>query len=236
VEGVPRARILIVDDEVDIVGLLTELLREAGYEVISAPDGRAAIRTLYQAQPDLVLLDVAMPGLDGWQTLERIRDMSDVPVLLLTARAREEDKVRGLQAGANDYVTKPFSTRELLARVDAHLRARSGSKAVTETYADDFLTVDFADRSVAAGGTLVPLTPLEFRLLSAFVRNPNRALSTDELLGLAWEDPDGVKRGSVKLYVGYLRRKLSDAGRTEAPIETVRGFGYRYRVPSPTAV
>jgi DNA-binding response OmpR family regulator len=235
VEGVPPARILIVDDEVDIVGLLTELLGEAGYEVLSAPDGRAAIRTLYQAQPDLVLLDVAMPGLDGWQTLERIRDMSDVPVLMLTARAREEDKVRGLQAGANDYVTKPFSTRELLARVDAHLRARPSSKAVTETYADDFLTVDFADRSVAVDGNAVTLTPLEFRLLSAFVRNPNRALSTDELLGLAWEDPHGVKRGSVKLYVGYLRRKLSDAGGADVPIETVRGFGYRYRAPRRTA-
>jgi DNA-binding response OmpR family regulator len=236
VEGVARARILVVDDEADIVGLLTELLREAGYEVSTAADGRTAIRTLYEVQPDLVLLDVAMPGLDGWQTLERIRDMSDVPVLMLTARAREEDKIRGFQAGASDYVTKPFSTRELLARVDAHLRARSGSRAVTETYADDFLTVDFADRSVTVDGNPVALTPLEFKLLSAFVRHPNRALGTDELLALAWDDPHEVKRGSVKLYVGYLRRKLSAAARADAPIETVRGFGYRYRARRAAAV
>jgi DNA-binding response OmpR family regulator len=232
---VSRARILVVDDEADILDLLSELLGESGYDVVRASDGREAMRALFQAQPDLVLLDVAMPELDGWQTLERIRDASDLPVLMLTARAGEDDKVRGLRAGANDYVTKPFSTRELLARIDALLRARTGSSQPTETYADDFLTVDFADRAVAVGGSHVTLTPLEFKLLSAFVRNANRTLSADELLDLAWDDPDAVKRGSVKLYVSYLRRKLSEAGRADAPIETVRGFGYRYRAPKPTA-
>jgi DNA-binding response OmpR family regulator len=227
----PGGRILVVDDEVDILDLLTELLVQAGYEVVRAADGRAGLRELYEAQPDLVLLDVAMPGLDGWQTLERIRDMSDVPVLMLTARASEDDKVRGLRSGANDYITKPFGTREVLARIDAHLRSRPSSQAATETYADGFLSIDFADRAVAVDGTLVELTPLEFRLLSAFVRNPNRALSTDQLLRLAWNDPDGVQPGSVKLYVGYLRRKLAVRGR-DVPIETVRGFGYRYRRPS----
>jgi DNA-binding response OmpR family regulator len=226
---VTRARILVVDDEADILDLLSELLGESGYEVARASDGREAIRALFHAQPDIVLLDVAMPELDGWQTLERIRDVSDLPVLMLTARAGEDDKVRGLRAGANDYVTKPFSTRELLARIDALLRARKGSGPPLETYADDFLTVDFADRAVAVEGSRVTLTPLEFKLLSAFVRNANRTLSADELLDLAWDDPDAVKRGSVKLYVSYLRRKLSEAGRADAPIETVRGFGYRYR-------
>lgn len=226
-----RARILVVDDEVDILDLLGELLGESGYDVIRASDGREAVRALFQQQPDLVLLDVAMPELDGWQTLERIRDVSDVPVLMLTARAGEDDKVRGLRAGANDYVTKPFSTRELLARVDVLLRAKESSRPPMETYADDFLTVDFADRAVAVEGNHVALTPLEFKLLSAFVRNANRTLSAEELLDLAWDDPGAVKRGSVKLYVGYLRRKLSEAGHAGAPIETVRGFGYRYRAP-----
>jgi DNA-binding response OmpR family regulator len=226
---VTRARILVVDDEADILDLLSELLGESGYEVVRAADGREAIRALFQAQPDLVLLDVAMPELDGWQTLERIRDASDLPVLMLTARAGEDDKVRGLRAGANDYVTKPFSTRELLARIDALLRAHKGSGQPAETYADDFLSVDFADRAVAVEGSHVALTPLEFKLLSAFVRNADRTLSTDELLDLAWDDPVAVKRGSVKLYVSYLRRKLSEAARADAPIETVRGFGYRYR-------
>jgi DNA-binding response OmpR family regulator len=232
---VSRARILVVDDEVDILDLLSELLGESGYEVVRASDGREAIRALFHAQPDIVLLDVAMPELDGWQTLERIRDVTDVPVLMLTARAGEDDKVRGLRAGANDYVTKPFSTRELLARIDALLRAHKGSGRPTETYADDFLTVDFADRAVAVAGKHVTLTPLEFKLLSAFVRNANRTLSADELLDLAWDDRGAVKRGSVKLYVSYLRRKLSDAGRADAPIETVRGFGYRYRTRKQTA-
>jgi DNA-binding response OmpR family regulator len=232
---VSRARILVVDDEADILDLLSELLGESGYEVVRAVDGREAIRALFHTQPDLVLLDVAMPELDGWQTLERIRDVSDLPVLMLTARASEDDKVRGLRAGANDYVTKPFSTRELLARIEALLRAHKGAGRPTDTYADDFLTVDFADRAVAVGGSRVTLTPLEFKLLAAFVRNANRTLSSDELLDLAWDDPDAVKRGSVKLYVSYLRRKLSEAGRAEAPIETVRGFGYRYRAPKRTA-
>ena len=153
------ARILVVDDEADILDLLSELLGESGYDVVRASDGREAMRALFQAQPDLVLLDVAMPELDGWQTLERIRDASDLPVLMLTARAGEDDKVRGLRAGANDYVTKPFSTRELLARIDALLRAHKGSGQPTETYADDFLTVDFADRAVAVEGSHVTLTP-----------------------------------------------------------------------------
>jgi DNA-binding response OmpR family regulator len=232
---VSHARILVVDDEADILDLLSELLGETGYEVVRASDGREAIRALFQTQPDLVLLDVAMPELDGWQTLERIRDVSDLPVLMLTARASEDDKVRGLRAGANDYVTKPFSTRELLARIEALLRAHKGSRQPTETYADDFLTVDFADRAVAVEGSQVTLTPLEFKLLAAFVRNANRTLSSEELLDLAWDDPEAVKRGSVKLYVSYLRRKLSEAGRAEAPIETVRGFGYRYRAGKRTA-
>jgi DNA-binding response OmpR family regulator len=233
---VSHARILVVDDEADILDLLSELLGETGYEVVRASDGREAIRALFQTQPDLVLLDVAMPELDGWQTLERIRDVSDLPVLMLTARASEDDKVRGLRAGANDYVTKPFSTRELLARIEALLRAHKGSRQPTETYADDFLTVDFADRAVAVEGSQVTLTPLEFKLLAAFVRNANRTLSSEELLDLAWDDPEAVKRGSVKLYVSYLRRKLSEAGRAEAPIETVRGFGYRYRAKRTAAV
>jgi DNA-binding response OmpR family regulator len=123
---VTSARILVVEDEADILDLLTELLGESGYEVVRASDGREAIRALVHSPPDLVLLDVAMPELDGWQTLERIRDVSELPVLMLTARAGEDDKVRGLRAGANDYVTKPFSTRELLARIDALLRAHKG--------------------------------------------------------------------------------------------------------------
>ncbi len=171
-----------------------------------------------------------MPDLDGWQTLERIRDLTDVPVLMLTARGEELERVRGLQAGADDYVTKPFGRQELVARVQALLRraeARGGSEQ-SEAYADDRLTVDFAQRAVTYGGADVTLTPLEFKLLSAFVRHPRQVLSREQLLELVWGHAQGVSPDQVKLYVGYLRRKLDPQDPSSVPIETVRGFGYRY--------
>jgi DNA-binding response OmpR family regulator len=227
-----RARILVVDDEADIRELLRELLGRAGYEVAVAEDGRAGLRAIFAARPELVILDVNMPGLDGWQTLERIRDVSDVPVLMLTARTGELEKVRGLTHGADDYVTKPFGRQELLARIQALLRRSPGRTESLETYADDVLSIDFAQRSVSVGDREVSLTPLEFKLLSAFVRHPNQVLSREQLLELVWGDAFGVSGDQVKLYVGYLRRKLSPDAPEDAPVETVRGFGYRYR---PTA-
>ena len=221
--------ILVVDDDDDIRALVGELLERAGHLVIKAPDGESALKLFYSRQPDLVVLDVSMPGLDGWEVLNRIRELSDVPVLMLTARAEELEKVRGLRAGADDYVTKPFGRQELLARVDATLRRGRSAPQAQETYADDFLTVDFAQRKVTAGGVELALTPLEFRVLGAFVRNQNQVLSHDQLLELAWGDARSADRDQVKLYVGYLRRKLGTGVGDESPIETVRGFGYRYR-------
>jgi DNA-binding response OmpR family regulator len=225
--------VLVVDDDADIRDLVGELLRRAGHEVIEAPDGESGLKLFYAQQPDLVVLDVSMPGLDGWEVLKRIRELSDLPVLMLTARAEELEKVRGLRAGADDYVTKPFGRQELLARVDAALRRGGGEPQGQETYADDFVTVDFAQRRVSAGGVDLTLTPLEFRLLGAFVRNQNQVLSHDQLLELAWGDARSADRDQVKLYVGYLRRKLGTGAGDASPIETVRGFGYRYRPLAP---
>lgn len=227
--GMRPPRVLVVDDDADIRSLLRELLVRAGYEVLECPDGRSGLRRLYSSSPDLVILDVRMPEMGGWETLSRIRDLTDVPVLMLTARAGELDKVRGLKSGADDYVTKPFGRQELLARAAALLRRAGRHDDGPTGYADGVLAVDFAQRSVTVAGRDVALTPLEFRLLCAFVRHPNQVLSHDQLLALAWGETRGVSRAEVKLYVGYLRRKLS------APldlIETVRGFGYRYR-PAP---
>jgi DNA-binding response OmpR family regulator len=221
--------VLVVDDESDIRGLLHELLQRAGHDVVEAPDGNEALKRFYTNQPDLVILDVQMPGLDGWGVLERIRELSDVPVIMLTARAEELDKVRGLRGGADDYVTKPFGRQELLARVEAHLRRGRDRRQAPQHYADAFVEVDFAQRAVSAGGEEVSLTPLEFRLLTAFVRNPNQVLSHDQLVELAWGGAGSAERDQVKLYVGYLRRKLGEREGAESPIETVRGFGYRYR-------
>jgi DNA-binding response OmpR family regulator len=221
--------VLVVDDDADIRGLVRELLERSGYDVLEAPDGNEGLKVFYAEQPDLVILDVSMPGLDGWEVLTRIRELSDVPVLMLTARAGELEKVRGLRGGADDYVTKPFGRQELLARVDAAMRRRRRDEPEAERYADGFVTIDFPQRAVTAGGRPVSLTPLEFRLLTAFVRHPNQVLSHDQLLDLAWGDAGAAERDQVKLYVGYLRRKLGELDGAESPIETMRGFGYRYR-------
>ena len=224
-----RARILVVDDDSDIRGLLRELLERAGYDVVEGANGREGLRTLYASSPDLVLLDVSMPELDGWQTLERIRDVSEVPVLMLTARTGELEKVRGLKAGADDYVTKPFGRQELLARVEAHLRRAGPRDEQATTYADGLVTIDFAQREVTVAGEPIVLTPLEFKLLTAFVRHPDQVLSHDQLLELVWGDTLTGSRARTKLYVGYLRQKPGAGGAETSPIETVRGFGYRYR-------
>jgi DNA-binding response OmpR family regulator len=224
-----KASVLVIDDDADIRGLLRELLGRAGYRVVESANGREGLRALYASTPDLVLLDVSMPELDGWQTLDRIRDVSEVPVIMLTARAAELEKVRGLKAGADDYVTKPFGRQELLARVEAHLR-RSGDRVEQPaTYADGLVTIDFAQREVTVAGQGVALTPLEFKLLATFVRHPNQVLSHDQLLELVWGDSLTGSRARTKLYVGYLREKLAVADSGASPIETVRGFGYRYR-------
>ena len=222
----------MIDDEADIRTLVAELLGRAGYELLEAADGRAGLRLLHEEVPDLVVLDVSMPVMDGWQTLERIRDLSDVPVILLTARDGELEKVRGLKAGADDYVTKPFGRQELLARIEALLR-RGAEPVTVDDYDDGVVSIDVARRRVLVRGEEVQLTPLEFKLLSALVRNSDQVLDHERLLEQVWGDVRAVSRDQVKLYVGYLRKKLSPADPQAFPIETVRGFGYRYRKPPP---
>ena len=228
------ARVLVVDDDDDIRGLVRTLLERAGAVVYDAPDGREGLREFHARRPDLVILDVAMPAMDGWQVLDRIRDMSDCPVIMLTARADELERVRGLQAGADDYIIKPFGKQELVARVQALLRrvARAGRTEEPDSYGDGFLTIDWGQHRVLVEDREVQLTPLEFRLLSTFVRNPRQVLSREQLLELVWGDAYGVGGDQVKLYIGYLRRKLCPDAPDSVPIETVRGFGYRYAAPA----
>jgi DNA-binding response OmpR family regulator len=221
--------ILIADDDADVRRLIVVLLERAGYRALEAADGREALRLLYAQPPAAVVLDVTMPGLDGWKVLERIREVSDVPVLMLTVQGEELHRVRGLRAGADDYVPKPFGRQELLARIEALLRRSGRNAEVTEAYRDELLEVDFPQRRVLVRGEPVSLTPLEFRLLGAFLRNPGQLLSRDQLLELAWGDPAARSGEEVKLYVSYLRRKLDAAAGAGVAIETVRGFGYRYR-------
>jgi len=226
-------RILVADDDQDIRQLLRTLLERTGATVRDAADGREALRAFHSWRPELVLLDVSMPELDGWQVLERIRDMSDVPVLMLTARADELERVRGLHSGADDYVVKPFGRQELVARVHALLRraGRTAQDDEPQAYADRYLEIDYLQRRVVVGDRETQLTPLEFRLLATFVRNPRQVLSRDQLLELVWGNSSGVGGEQVKLYVGYLRKKLQPDSPKATPIETVPGFGYRYAPP-----
>jgi DNA-binding response OmpR family regulator len=227
---VKTANVLIVDDDADIRSLVRTLLEKEGATVFEAADGRTALREFHARNPDLVVLDVTMPELDGWEVLERIRDLADVPVLMLTALGQETDRVRGLQAGADDYVVKPFGRQEFLARVEALLRRtrRAAGTAEPERYTDGYLAIDFSQARVTVGEREISLTPLEFKLLTCFVRNPRQVLSRDQLLELVWGGTHGIGAEQVKLYVGYLRRKLDPDAPDAVPIKTVRGFGYRY--------
>ena len=223
-------RVLVVDDDDDIRLLLQELLTRAGYRVETAPDGRAALRVFHERPPDLVVLDLSMPGLDGFETLERLRDLSDAPVILLTARSGEIDKVRGFRAGADDYIVKPFGRQELLARIAALLR-RAPEATHLNHYADGWISIDYAGRVVMCRGLPVRLTPLEFRFLDAFTRNPGQVLSAEQLIEHCWGHEAGASRDQVKLYVSHVRKKLGQDDGWQ-PIETVRGFGYRYVPPA----
>lgn len=221
-------RILVIDDDDDIRRGVELVLVQAGFAVVSEADGRAGIRRLFADKPDLVLLDVLMPDLDGWQTIERIRDMSAVPVLMLTARGSNADKVRGLDLGADDYLVKPFSATELTARVRALLRRVPTAPDSEETIDTGDLTILLGGRQVFATGKEVKLSPLEFRVLLALVRHRGQLLSEEQLLGLAWGDSTDVASERVKFVVYRLRRKLSAFGVPPDRIESVRGFGYRY--------
>ncbi len=227
------ARLMIVEDDQDIAMALTVLMRREGHEVSHASDGPTALRMAFAVRPQLVMLDVGLPGMDGWQVLERIRDLSDIPVLMLTASGRDEDKVRGLRGGADDYLTKPFASAELSARVEALLR-RSGETAwAGSDLAHGPVVLSPSRHAVTVDGEDVATTPLEFRLLNAFLRHPGQVLTPEQLLTTVWEDSSGTGRDRVKFAVLRLRRKLG-WDTDPSPLRAVRGVGYRLE-PLPVA-
>jgi DNA-binding response OmpR family regulator len=226
-----KGRVLVIEDDRDIALGIRTVLTRSGFDVDNSADGRQGLRAFHTARPDLVVLDIGLPTLDGWAVLERIRDLSDVPVLILTAHGSEADKVRGLHGGADDYLTKPFGNRELAARVDALLRRPRSGAPVAEVYDDGVLAVRFGSREVSVHGVPVALTPTEYRLLTALIRHPGQTLAPEQLLELAWNDPLGIGPERVKFGIMRLRRKLSQYGAPGSAIEAVRGFGYRYVPP-----
>ncbi|MCH8892440.1 MAG: response regulator transcription factor [Chloroflexi bacterium] len=227
-------KILVIEDDEDIRTVVVARLTRAGYETTVAFDGKDGLRRFYGDRPDLVVLDIAMPVMDGWQVLERLREVSEVPVLILTAATQERDKLRGLRSGADDYITKPFSGEELLARIEVALRRASSSAEEAETtgYSDPEIAIDFQKHEVFVRGEPIALSPTEFRLLAALTRSANQVLSQDQLLDQVWGSEYVGSLEVVRLYVGYLRRKIERNHEVPALIETVRGFGYRYRRPT----
>lgn len=228
--GIDRRRVLVVDDDEDIRVILEAVLQRAGLDVITAATGREALRRTFEDHPDLVILDLGLPDLDGLEVLARLRDMSDLPVLVLTARGLEQEKVEGFGRGADDYVTKPFSNAELIARVEALLRRLAGAEQdVAERFVDGDLVVDLRARTAHVGGERIELSPTDWNLLVSFVRHPGQVLDPAQLLDLAWADPYGIGPERVKFAVLRLRKRLGWQDPATSPIEAVRGFGYRYR-------
>ena len=219
--------VLVIEDDQDIRGLIIALLQRAGMTGLAAEDGRSGLRSFFELRPDLVVLDIGLPELDGWQVLERVRELSEVPVLVLTAAGETTERVRGLEGGADDYVAKPFEPAELVARIRALLRRQSAPQPELEVLADDVIRVDEAQRRVEVHGRPISLSPTEFKLLVALMRNREQVVTQEQLLEYVWGNSERDPK-QVRLYVSYLRRKLREAGALE-PIETVRGFGYLFR-------
>ncbi len=223
------AKVLIVDDEPAVLNFLNRLFEDAGYDTIGAPDGMVGLKEFFTSQPDVAVVDIMMPNMDGMELCRRIREVSYVPVIVLTAMERVDQKVRTFSAGADDYVTKPVSGRELLSRVEACLRRSRwpSTDEVDPNYTDPQLTVDFSRREVYIEGEKRDLTPIEYSLLCMFVRRPGEALSSESLLTNVWgREYDTL--GLVKWHVSNLRKKLEDKDGKMPPIVTVRGYGYRY--------
>lgn len=226
-----QSTILVIDDDTVLLGLLRQYLEKAGYRVETAANGLEGLQRAYELHPDLVLLDVMMPRMDGWEACTRLREISKVPVIMLTAKDQESDKLRGFGLGIDDYVTKPFSFAELAARIAAvlHRARRPPAVAGPHVHVIGDLTIDLESLRVAKRGLPVSLTPTEFRLLAALVENAGRVLTHEQLLERVWGYEEPGDTGYVKRYIWYLRQKLEDDPNTPHYILTERGFGYSFR-------
>ncbi len=223
-------KLLIIDDDLTLVNALRLYLSKVGYDVVTAPNGLEGLQTLYNARPDLVVLDIMMPKLDGWEVCKRIRELSDVPIIMLTARDQETDRVMGLKMGADDYIAKPFSLKELEARLEAVLRRTrlpppSRGRVL---YSDDELTIDSERWEVRLRGEIVDLTPTELRLLLVLAENAGRVLTHEQLLEQVWGPEYIDETDYTKLFIWRLRQKLEADPTKPRYILTERGLGYRF--------
>jgi len=229
-----RQRILIVDDDTDALRLLRMALQGDRYEVIEASDGLAALRLAYEMRPDLIILDLMMPLMDGWLTCQRIREVWDTPVMMVTASAELDSRVRGLTIGADDFIAKPWDVDELQMRVEAVLR-RAEQRPFIERpirYSDDYLTVDLAARTVEVKDEVITLTPTEFEVLRYLIQHPNQPVSSNELLEAVWGNTYNDAEATLRVHLHHLRRKIEPDPRRPRYIRTERGVGYRFQTDS----
>jgi len=229
-DGTGERLILVVDDEPRMIRFIRMNLELEGYRVVEATDGLEALDRVREDLPDLVVMDVQMPEMDGFEALEHIRQVSTVPVIMLTVKADEGDKVRGLELGADDYVTKPFSPRELSSRIKALLRRLEmpSPPAKTVTRIDGRLTVDFHRHQVVVDGEPVRLRPTEYRLLYHLISNPGWVMSHEALLSKVWGREYRDESHLLRLYITYLRKKIEADPANPQYILTERGVGYRF--------
>ena len=222
-------KILVVDDEPTLVATLKYNLERDGFQVVTADDGESALNLARSHRPDLVLLDLMLPGLDGFEVCRILRRETQAPILMLTAKGDEIDKVVGLELGADDYVTKPFSMRELIARVRALLRrADIRPESEREVLNSGDLSVDLAKREATRSAQAVPLKPKEFELLAFLMQNRRRAFTREQLLNQIWGYDFAGDTRTVDVHVSWLRQKIEDEPQKPARIVTVRGVGYRF--------
>jgi DNA-binding response OmpR family regulator len=222
-----RQSILLVDDDETLLELLADHLRMAGYHPLTASSGLQGLKLATDEKPDLVVLDVMMPGMDGWDVCKHLRERSSVPIIMLTGKGKEFDKLRGFQLGVDDYVTKPFSFAELVARVGAVLtRVQRGGEVGRQVTRDD-LSIDFDQHRVTVASRTVDLTPTEYRMLEILARHANRTVATEQLLAEVWGPEYYGEFEHVKHYIWALRKKIERDPGDPKHIITERGFGYR---------
>ena len=225
-----RYKILAVDDEQRMVRFIQLNLEQDGFEVITAYNGKDALEQVRTQLPDLILLDIMMPDINGFEVLKKIREVNNVPVIMLTAKGEEDDRIQGMELGADEYITKPFSPRELVSRIRAVLRRTKSFKEdeVDQIIVDDRLTIDFSRREVWVEGKKVDLRPTEYRLLYHLVQNAGWVNTHEQLLSKVWGFEYQDEPHYVRLYVNYLRKKLEEDPSNPKYILTERGVGYRF--------
>lgn len=219
--------VLIVEDDPDVLHMIQEILEQKGFHVFTAADGESAIGAVGKINPAVVLLDLMLPGMDGFEVCERIRKFSEVPIIIVSAKVEDEDKVKGLESGADDYLTKPFSASELVARIRAALRRPTLKKEGAQTtYRVEDLVIDFARRRVTVGGRVIPVTTIEYKLISHLALNAGRVVPADELLETIWGKDAAGNYHLLQVNVARLRVKLGEEKGNRKYIRTEHGTGY----------